>query len=224
MWRGPEIGSAKAMPVLNFADFGRFCRGGQSVSGKILPLTGKNLPLRAGWHGSCWTWGLPCSRLIKMTKFRHLLLIAVAVPPAVWAQSFQSHAAIDAAVAASLTGTGLAAWPVDRRLKLSPCPEALNVGPPVSGLVAVHCVSLRWRVHARIDGPPATVTLAPILIKRGDPVQVELVASGFALSYSGLAESDARLGERVRVRVDQKAAPIIGEVIGAGAVRINGLN
>ena len=81
-----------------------------------------------------------------------------------------------------------------------------------------------FRSYARIDGPAATATTTPILIKRGDPVQVELIAAGFSLSYSGIADSDARLGERVRVRVDQKTSPVVGEAIGAGAVRISGLN
>ena len=159
-----------------------------------------------------------------MTTFRRLLFVVAALPAVAAAQSFQSLDAIDGLVATSLAGTGLSAWPVDRRLKLASCPEQLGIDPLAFGMVAVRCGSLGWRVYARIDGPPATATITPIVIKRGDPVQVELVASGFSVSYSGIADSDARLGERVRVRIDQKASPVVGEAIGAGAVRISGLN
>jgi flagellar basal body P-ring formation protein FlgA len=159
-----------------------------------------------------------------MTTFRHLLLVVSVIPTVAAAQSFQSLDAIDGLVATSLVGSGLSAGPVDRRLKLASCPEPLGVDPPAFGMVAARCGSLGWRVYARIDEPPATATITPILIKRGDPVQVELIAAGFSLSYSGIADNDARLGERVRVRIDQKASPVVGEAIGAGAVRISGLN
>jgi flagellar basal body P-ring formation protein FlgA len=160
-----------------------------------------------------------------MTTFRHLMIAAAAVPAMASAQSFQSHGAIDARVAASLVGTGLAAWPVDRRLKLAACPQALTVDPPASGLVAVRCDPLGWRIHARIDGPPATVSFStPIVIKRGDPVTVDFVAPGFSVSAQGIAESDARAGDRVRVRVEQKSAPVIGEAMAMGSVRVSALN
>lgn len=160
-----------------------------------------------------------------MTIFRHLIVAAAAVPALVHAQSFQSTKSIDSSVAASLVGTGLAAWPVDDRLKLAACPKALRVDPPASGLVAVHCDPLGWRVHARIDGPPATVAYStPVIIKRGDPVTVDFIASGFSVTARGVAESDARAGDRVRVRVEQKATPIIGEAVAMGSVRVGALN
>ena len=160
-----------------------------------------------------------------MTIFRHIAFGAAALPALANAQAYQNHDVIDARVAASLVGTGLAAWPVDRRLKLSACPEALRVEQPASGLVAVHCDPLRWRVHARIDGPPATVTAAtPVVIKRGDPVTVNFDASGFSVSANGIAESDARVGDRVRVRVDKNANPVVGEAVDVGSVRVGALN
>ena len=213
-----------AVPVSTMANFGHFCRGSQPVSGTVLPLTGTVLPVSASWHGLCSVIVIYDLRCTMMTTFRHLLLVVAAIPTVAAAQPFQNHDVIDARIAASLARTGLSAWPVDRRLKLASCPEQLGVDPPAFGMVAVRCGSLGWRVYVRIDEPPATATITPILIKRGDPVQVELIASGFSLSYSGIADSDARLGERVRVRIDQKTSPVVGKAIGAGAVRISGLN
>jgi flagellar basal body P-ring formation protein FlgA len=160
-----------------------------------------------------------------MTIFRHVIVVAAMLPALAGAQTFQSHDAIDDRVETSLVGTGLAAWPVDRRLKLAACPETLRVEQPASGLVAVHCDSLHWRVHARIDGPPATVTApTPVIIKRGDPVTVNFGASGFSIVASGVAESEARIGDRVRVRVDKNANPVVGEAVDVGSVRVGALN
>jgi flagellar basal body P-ring formation protein FlgA len=161
---------------------------------------------------------------MMMTTFRHLIIAAAAIPALASAQSFQSHHAIDARVTGSLVGTGLAAWPVDRRLKLAACPQPLAAEPPQNGRVEIRCEQLGWRVYARIDGPPATVSYAtPVIIKRGDPVTVDFIASGFSVAARGIAESDARAGERVRVRVDQKSAPVIGEAMDMGSVRVGAL-
>jgi flagellar basal body P-ring formation protein FlgA len=160
-----------------------------------------------------------------MTNFRRLMITAVAFPAMASAQPFQNHDAIDARVAASLVGTGLAAWPIDRRIKLVACPQPLAAEPPVASRVEIRCDQLGWRVYARIDGPPATVSYAtPIVIKRGDPVTVDFVAPGFSVAARGIAESDARAGERVRVRVEQKSAPVIGEAMDMGSVRVSALN
>ncbi len=160
-----------------------------------------------------------------MTTFRHLMIAAAMLPTMASAQSFQSHHAIDVRVAASLVGTGLAAWPVDRRLKLAACPQGLVAELPVGGRVEIRCEQLGWRIYARIDGPPATVSYAtPIIIKRGDPVTVDFIAPGFSVAARGIAESDARAGERVRVRVEQKSALVIGEAMDMGRVRVSALN
>ena len=159
-----------------------------------------------------------------MTNFLHLMLLSAVIPATATAQSFQNHAAIDASVAASLVGTGLAAWPVDHRLKLAPCAGPLVVDPPASGAVAVRCATPGWRLRVLLDGPPATFTVAPVIIKRGDPVTVNFVASGFSVTASGIAESEARLGERIRVRVADKVNPVMGEATDAGTVRVSALN
>ena len=159
-----------------------------------------------------------------MTTFRHLMLLVAAMPACAVAQPFHSLEDIDARVVEALAGTGLAAWPVDRRLKLAACAVPLTVDPPVAGAVAVHCASPGWRLRLLLDGPPATFSITPVLIKRGDPVTVNFDAPGFTITASGIAETEARRGERVRVRVDQKANPVMGEAIDAGTVRIGALN
>ncbi len=159
-----------------------------------------------------------------MTTFRHVLLFSAALPSAGMTQAFQSHDAIDASVATALVGTGLAARPVDRRLKLAACAAPLSVASPAAGTVAVQCAAGGWRLRVLLDGPPATVTMLPIIIKKGDPVAVDLVAPGFSVSTSGVADSDAFRGARVRVRVAEKGGAIVGEAIDPGVVRVNAFN
>ncbi len=160
--------------------------------------------------------------------FRRLIIAACAlpmiVPTPVGAQAFQNNDDIDAQVAASLASGGLNAMPVDRRLKLAACPQPLRIEPPLRQTVAIHCDVLKWRIYTHVDGRGTRVATMPVIIKRGDPVTVDFVAPGFAVTTSGIAQSDARAGDRVSVRVEQKSAPVIGEAIDMGSVRVGGLN
>ncbi len=156
-----------------------------------------------------------------MTIFRHTVLALMLVPDSARASDFQDLGAVDATAAAVAGG---AVRPVDRRLKLAACPEPLHADLPALGAVAVRCASLGWRVRVLIDSASVPLVTAPIVIKRGDPVTVNFIAPGFSVTASGIAESEARLGERVRVRVDQKANPVMGEATDAGSVRVGGIN
>jgi flagellar basal body P-ring formation protein FlgA len=155
------------------------------------------------------------------TIFRHAVLLAMLAPASAVAGGFQSLEAIDARAA---DATGASVRPIDRRLKLAACPEALQADAPTFGAVTVRCVSLGWRVRVNVEGNTVAAASAPIIIKRGDPVSVNFVAEGFSVTTSGIAESEARLGERVRVRVEQKANPVMGEAVDAGIVRVGALN
>lgn len=159
---------------------------------------------------------------MMMTKFRRATVLVALFPGTAIAGAFHDPAAIDARIVAALAGSGVTARPVDRRLKLATCPEPLRVDPPALGAVAVHCASVNWRIRVLVDNNATTAT--PLLIKRGDPVSVNFVAPGFSITTSGIAESEARAGERVRVRVEQKADPIMGEAIDVGSVRVGQLN
>ncbi len=154
------------------------------------------------------------------TILRHSILLALLVPVHANAGDFQSLDAIDAHAAEA---SGTVVRPVDRRLKLAPCPDALQTDAPGQGAVIVRCMPLGWRVRVLIVTNSMTASNAPVAIKRGDPVSVNFVAPGFSVTTSGIAETEARIGEPVRVRVEQKANPIMGEAVDAGTVRVGGL-
>lgn len=155
------------------------------------------------------------------TIFPHIVLLAVLAPSNGFASAFQSLEAIDAR-AADVAGGPVR--PVDRRLKLAACPSTLQADPLSMGAVIVRCVPLGWRIRVLMDGASASTSTSTIIIKRGDPVTVNFVAPGFSVTTSGTAESEARAGERVRVRVEQKATPVMGEAINASSVRVVAVN
>ena len=155
------------------------------------------------------------------TIFRHTLMIATLVASFASAGKFQNLDDVDARAAAAI---GAPVQTVDRRLKLAACPEALQADTPVSGAVIIRCNARGWRIHVLISSRDVAARPAPIIIKRGDPVGINFVASGFSVTTSGIAESDARKGESVRVRVEQKANPVTGEAVDAGTVRVGALN
>ena len=157
------------------------------------------------------------------TIFRRMAVVVALLPVTAVAGNFQDHGAIDTVVANAI-GSGMTAVPVDRRIKLAACPAPLGVAPPVGGAVAVQCAPLGWRLRVLINGAATTAGTSPVIIKRGDPVSVNFVAPGFSVTTSGIAESDARVGERVRVRVEQKATPVMGQAVDTGSVRVGSLN
>ncbi len=176
-----------------------------------------------------------------MTKFRHMAAVAtlIAVTSAAGAQQtgFQDLDALDALVATAL-GAGIgepggAARPIDRRLRLSPCPVTPSVDAPARGVSAVRCGADGWRiVVALMRGGPAAgegvaatddapVTSAgPPIIRRGDQVQLVVLGQGFVVATSAIATEDAAIGQRTRVTVEGRRAPVFGTVMADGRVRL----
>lgn len=124
---------------------------------------------------------------------------------------------------------------IDRRLKLQPCPVAVTIDPPALGAVALRCEPLGWRIRVPLmrqpgqvvaaNGPAAaygrpTQPMQPLAIKRGDPVELIAGTTGFSVSTAAVAQEDGRIGGRVRVKPEGKAAIVIGDVVDTGRVRI----
>jgi flagellar basal body P-ring formation protein FlgA len=156
------------------------------------------------------------------TIFRHLALAASLIPAGVQAESFQDLDAVDAKASAIVAESGLAVRPADRRLKLAPCPHALEAEAQSQGSVAIRCSVLDWRIRLPVEGVVRGDNFAPVIIRRGDPVSVEFSAPGFAVTANGIAQNEARRGEPVRVRVEEKGSPVMGEAVDVGSVRVGG--
>jgi flagella basal body P-ring formation protein FlgA len=123
---------------------------------------------------------------------------------------------------------------LDRRLKLQPCPVAATIDPPALGAVALRCEPLGWRIRVPLTRVPTqafvsqsapTVIAAaqpqtPILIKRGDPVELAASSNGFTVTTAAIAQEDGRQGGHIRVRPGDKGTIVIGEVVDTGRVRV----
>ena len=177
--------------------------------------------------------------------FRHLVLAAAAtaaIPAS--AQSFENIEALEQRVAAAL-GAGIGepggpARPIDRRLRLAACPGPVSVEAPTLGAATVRCEQLGWRIRVPVtrddsgqsDGgsnpAPSPVAArgnraAPV-VRRGDPVALVVISGSFTVSRQAVADQDGAPGDRIRVRTEPRAAPIIGQVLADGRILMNGFN
>lgn len=161
---------------------------------------------------------------------RPLLTLAALAPALLWqaapamAQTYADPAALDRAVAeftgAPLGSPGGASAPVDRRLRLAPCPDAplLAWYGTRHDTVTVQCPAIGWRLFVPVAGGD-TAASAPPAVMRGDAVTIELAGDGFALSQSGEALDGGAQGTWIRVRTGNGRS-IRARVVRPGVVGI----
>lgn len=169
-----------------------------------------------------------------MTPIFRRLAVAVAfsAAPAAAQTGFQDLDAIETQIVAAL-GAGIGepggpARPLDRRLRLKPCPEPVTLDAPALGAVAVRCAAVGWRIRvplvrdASVAVAAAAVQAEP-LVRRGDQVELVAMTDSFSVSTAGIAEQDGAPGDRIRVRTERKGKPpVIGLVMDDGRVALPG--
>ena len=177
--------------------------------------------------------------------FRHLALAAAvtAATPAA-AQSFEDIEALEHRVSAAL-GAGIGepggpARPIDRRLRLAACPGPVSVEAPTLGAATVRCEQLGWRIRVPVvrddavqaagesnwGASPAaarTSRAAPV-VRRGAPVARGGMSGNFTVTRQAVADQDGAPGDRIRVRTEPRATPIIGQVMADGRILMSGFN
>lgn len=164
------------------------------------------------------------------------LAALVATTPAL-AGTFQDIPSLDRAVVAftghALGETGGARATVDTRLKLAPCPTvSLSWRTEAHDSVVISCLGPEWRVFVPVVGrvdvatpaaiPAARVAAAPPVIKRGDPVMIEVGQNGFSITREGVAMGDAPPGGRVLIRVADAKAPVQAVAVESGRATLPG--
>jgi flagella basal body P-ring formation protein FlgA len=175
-------------------------------------------------------------------NFRRLVLLAASVAAPVSAQStqrvlgFENLPMLDSRISAALgAGIGEPGGPVsavDRRLHLAACPQPVEIAEPAMGAVTVRCQTLGWRIRIPLVGngrsasaaTPAAAARAAPTIRRGDQVQLVAISNGFTVSTLAVADQDGGPGDRIRVRTEHRAAPIIGQILDDGRVALPGFN
>lgn len=165
-----------------------------------------------------------------MTVFRRLAPAIMMIGTAANAQGFENISMLEmrltAALGASVGAPGGPARPVDRRLKLAPCPQPASFEPPALGAATIRCEPLGWRIRVplvrvaaagQVAGQPAE----PI-VRRGDQVELTASSSSFTVSTVAVAEQDGAAGDRIRVRSEGRKGAVIGIVAKDGRVSLPG--
>jgi flagella basal body P-ring formation protein FlgA len=140
--------------------------------------------------------------MIRSTLALALLLAA----PAFAQTGHADLAAIDRAVA-QFTGMaqgqpGGAALPLDRRLRLAPCPAPLALGwyGGRQDTVEVACPAAGgWKLYVPLAGKAASAQ-AGHAVTRGDQVTIAVSGEGFAVSQQGEALESGAIGAWIKVR------------------------
>lgn len=171
------------------------------------------------------------------------LLGTAALPAPAGAAEFENLDRLDSLVAltvgANLGEPGGPVAPVDRRLRLKPCPSTPKVEGPVFSAAIVSCAETGWRIRVPLDmaapadrapmfagaagnrGAAAAVKPVPAekVIKKGDPVELVAGSELFSVSRLMIADQDGAVGDMISVREDAKSAPVSARVERAGRVR-----
>ena len=154
-------------------------------------------------------------------------LAAASLASAATAQSYVDLAQIDRAVAAftgAAQGTpGGATQPLDRRLRLAPCPAQVTTGwyGTRQEVVEVRCPAVPgWKLYVPLVASSAfAAATAPPVITRGDAVTISVNGAGFAVSQPGEALESGAIGAWIKVRgPGQNAAVLRARVLRPGLV------
>ena len=155
------------------------------------------------------------------------LLIAALLQaaPAVHEPIPELEARVVAVAGAGVGQPGGPAQPLDRRLRLRPCPLPATITTGPVGALTVACPAHGWRLHVPLVGggggePGGAAAMGGIAVRRGDAVTVRFTGTGFALSWRATADQDGRIGERIRVRSAARAQPQWVELTAPGEARI----
>lgn len=166
-----------------------------------------------------------------MTYFRRLILASALVAAPAAAQTFEDLDVLQGRVVASLGAevgeAGGPTKPLDRRLKLTACPEPAIVEAPALGAVAVRCAPIGWRIRVPLVGGAAAAVATPAAlsapaVRKGDQVELRAGGGAFQISMVAIAEEDGARGARIRVRSAPKQPPVLAEVDGPGRVFLPG--
>lgn len=146
-----------------------------------------------------------------------ILLSAAAFASPAIANNFEDLAVLDARVAQ--LGKADA---IDPRIKLPSCPEPAVLDTASSGMIAIRCVPLGWRLRVPLRMETGNASLAPEkpAVRRGETVSVLIVGESYSVSYDGIAMDDGPVGSSIRVKFSTGGTFLTATITGAGEVQI----
>jgi len=165
--------------------------------------------------------------------FMLVAMILAGVHAPARAQNFENLDRLDTLVATSIGARqgqpGGPVAPIDRRLRLAPCPQTPLVEGPRMSAATVSCPSIGWRIRVPLlasnntQFQRVTATISEPVIKKGDPVQLIAGNTSFSISRLMIADEDGAVGTMIRVREEPRAAPVMARVERNGVVRVPGI-
>lgn len=164
-----------------------------------------------------------------------MLLLALIAPavlsaaPAATDLAVLDHAA-EIFAGARLGEAGGPVAPIDRRLRLRPCPSSPEFAwrTAARDAIIIRCPEAGgWRIFVAVRpqagavaaaGPaaPPAPRAAELVIRRGDPVTLASEQPGFSVSAEAVAMADAAAGARIAVKVDGARAPVQAIAVAPG--------
>ncbi len=142
---------------------------------------------------------------------------------------FSDLAAIDAELAAftgAPVGTpGGARYPVDRRLRLAACPQALDLAwhGRRADMIRVECgAGAGWRIFVPINSGGDSAGLAgpqqvPVtVVERGQVISIAIEGRGFSIAQQAEALEDGAIGAWIRVRPEGNREALRARIVTPG--------
>jgi len=113
---------------------------------------------------------------------------------------------------------GGAIAPIDRRLKLTACPQPASIEWSGSDALAVRCAAIGWRLRVGIAATARPQGKADLSVHRGDTVEVSVQGDAFDVTTTAIALDDGALGASVRLKIGAAGTQSSAIVTGPGTV------
>ncbi len=142
---------------------------------------------------------------------------------------FEDTSLLDRQVAghlgAAIGEVGGALAPIDPKLKLKRCSDALEISETQRNAILVSCPALGWRIFVPVrlgssGSNRSSGTAQEPLVQRNQPVTLVIRRPNFSISYSVVAQQSGALGDYIPVRTDRKAKELVARVSGSGEVEL----
>ncbi len=149
-----------------------------------------------------------------------LCACAAASPVMAATAAFEDLAALDARISET-QDEGLIAQPIDRRVKLAPCPLPAEIDAPVAGSITVRCLALGWRIRVPFLATAKPADATTVLVRRGETVELVFRGEGFAVSSTAIAQDDGGKGQAIRVKMPTSTQGVTAIVVDVGVASLS---
>lgn len=145
------------------------------------------------------------------------------------ASPFEDTAGLDRQVAVHLNANvgdaGGARAPIDTKLRLKRCPNAVGFSDTNNNAVMVSCPDLGWRIFVPVRRGQARVTTQAAraeeyVVLRNQPLTLVVRRPNFSISYGVVAQKNGRVGDYIPVRSSRKSKVLMARVSASGEVEL----